>query len=275
MEKFYMCPVLFEFCSNIVQRRNCMLNFCIYLNILACQDNNINIPRNTKFNNSPFYFIYFLYYLLLILLLIFFRIIQKESLNCHGHRKSDTLVNCQLSTVNCQLSTVNCQLWPSHTPQQHPGMFPGGLHTLSGSQYLGKYYFLQFSKGHFFSRSGSASISWHFMTKVFCHEIFNENVKKFLSNFPQTFLTTSWHFILKIQNHYQSSPVTCHLSSRVIWTGHESLGRRLRNSGKFWLCSVCEKIHKTSSTRSILDFSMDIGLIETHLWQEIKTWTKN
>ena len=194
-------------------------------------------------------------------------VLHCTALYSRGHRKSDTL-------VNCQLSTVNCQLWPSHTPQQHPGIFPGGLHTLSGSQYLGKYYFLQFSKLHFFSRSGSASISWNFMTKVFCHEILNENVKKFLSNFPQTFLTTSWHFIVKIQNHNQSSPVTCHLAPRVIWTGHESLGRRLWNSGKFWLCSVCEKIHKTSSTRSILDFSTDIGWIETHLWQEIKTWTK-
>ena len=121
-------------------------------------------------------------------------------------KKSDTL-------VNCQLSTVNCQLWPYHTPQQHPGMFPGGLHTLSGSQYLGKYYFLQFSKGHFFF---SLRICVNFMTfhdKSFLSWNFEWKCKKKLF---QTFLKLSWRppdilswkFKITISRHL--SPVTCH-----------------------------------------------------------------
>ena len=93
-------------------------------------------------------------------------------------------------------------------------MSPGCLHTFCQSM-SGEILFKNIFKNYYyFSRSGSGSISWHFMTLNHDRNFLswmNENVEIFISNFPHK---SPSDFIVKIQNH--SSPVTCHLSP-VTW----------------------------------------------------------
>ena len=58
-----------------------------------------------------------------------------------------------------KLSTVNCQLSPSNTPQQLPGDVPWKSALCLPVNIWENIIFRQFYKGHYFSRSGFASIS--------------------------------------------------------------------------------------------------------------------
>ena len=138
----------------------------------------------------------------------------------------------------------------------HPGMSPGCLHTFCQSM-SGKILFKNIFKNIiiFLARDLGQfhDISWHWiMTGIFCHEWM-----KMLKFLFQTFLTISLRFYR--ENSKSESLITCHLSpvSCHLAPVKESLGRLVQNYGIYWFCSVWQKIHKSSSSRSILEFSMD------------------
>ena len=140
--------------------------------------------------------------------------------------KEKTWHPSQLSTVNCHLLTL---------PNNSQEMFPGSLHSVCQS-ISGKILF----SGNFLKDTILLTwdlhqfhdISWQNFPGLFCHEIFNENVKKFF----QTFLTSSLTFYC--ENSKSQSLVTCHLSPVITCQPDRKLTRPAACRISFFLKSA-------------------------------------